>query len=88
MRNRILDDFQNYFYKFSKGIRITEHLCDQRMSLLKKCQGVLGHNNAWTVQGAVFGLVNGKTRSIKSAKHLTKLIDDSKMQGLFYKNHE
>lgn len=75
MRNKVIEEYQNYFYKFHRGINITEHLCDQRKHLLKKCQTTLGKQNAWTEQGVVLGLINGKTRPIRSGKHLSTLLN-------------
>lgn len=78
MRNRIIEDFENYFYQFNRGILISEHLCDQKKFLLKKCREVLGKNNVWTEQGVVYGLFNRKKHSIRSVKHL---------ETLFYKQN-
>ena len=74
MRNKVIDDFENHFYQFHRGISITEHLCNQRKSLLKKSQKVLGKANVWTEQKVVFELFSGKRHPIGSEQHLSTLI--------------
>ena len=81
MRNRIVDDYNNYYHQFSRGMHISEHLCNQRMSLLKSCEAKLGKKNSWTEQGVVYGIFYGKSHPIKSKQHLDTLISTSDNQN-------
>ena len=74
IRNKVMEDFSEYYKNNHYGVRFTEHLCTQRMNLYKRAQEAFGRNNAWTEQGVVKVFFNGKSLSIRDEEQIDSLI--------------